>query len=79
MLKSLYTSCSLKTVASKSKYKLNLVGVQEFRSDEGGMELADNYTLYMYNCTIVHFFYRSGNANHHLGTGFFIHKGIISS
>jgi len=51
MLKSLYTSCSLKTVASKSKYKLNLVGVQEFRSDEGGMELADNYTLYMYNCT----------------------------
>jgi hypothetical protein len=29
--------------------------------------------------TIIHFFYGNANANHRLGTGFFLHKGIISA
>jgi hypothetical protein len=27
----------------------------------------------------LHIFYGNWNANHHLGTGFFVHKGIISA
>jgi hypothetical protein len=43
------------TVAKEiSKYKLHLMGVQEVRWDRG-------------ECT---FFYRKGNENHELGTGF---------
>jgi exonuclease III len=49
------------------KYKLDLVGVQEVRWDKGGTEPAGDYT----------FFYGNGNADHHLGTGFFVHKRII--
>jgi hypothetical protein len=45
------------------------VGVQEVRWDNGGTEPAGDYT----------FFYGNGNADHHLGTGFFIHKRIISA
>jgi hypothetical protein len=50
-------------------FNLDLVGVQEVRWDKVDTEPADNYT----------FFYRNGNADHHLGTGFSIHKGIISA
>jgi endonuclease/exonuclease/phosphatase family metal-dependent hydrolase len=56
----------LKTVAEEiSKYKLDLVGVQEVRWGGGGTEPAGEYT----------FFYE----NHELGTGFFVHKRIISA
>jgi hypothetical protein len=63
--KSLYREGSLETVARElEKYNSDLVGVQKVRWDEGGGQHADGYI-------------KNGNVNHHLGTGFFIHKGII--
>jgi exonuclease III len=60
----------LKTVARElGKYKLDLVGVQEVRWDKGSTERAEDYTL----------FYGAGNEDHQLGTGFFVHKRIISA
>jgi hypothetical protein len=67
---SLYRADSLKTVASElAKYNLDLITVQEVRWDEDGSQPTDDYT----------FFYGSGNANYHLGTGVFIYNGIIST
>jgi exonuclease III len=69
-VRSLYRSGSLKTVSGElAKCKLDLVGVQEVRWDKGGTEPAGDYT----------FFYGNGNADHHLGTAFFVHKTIISA
>jgi hypothetical protein len=45
------------------------VGEQEVRWDKGDTEPAGDYT----------FFYGNGNADYHLGTGFFLHKRIISA
>jgi hypothetical protein len=44
------------------------MGIQEVRWDISGTEPADHYML----------FYGKRNADHHLGTGFFIYKGIVS-
>jgi uncharacterized protein involved in tellurium resistance len=66
---SLYRVGSLIKVAREiAKNKLDLVRV-EVRWDRGGSEPAGEYT----------FFYRNGNENHDLGTGLFVHKGIISA
>jgi hypothetical protein len=57
------------TVAKElSKYKLDLVGVQEVRWDRVGTEPAGEYT----------FFYGKRNENHELGTGFLVHNRNIS-
>jgi hypothetical protein len=52
-----------------AKCKIDLVGVQEVRWDKCGNESAGDYT----------FFYGNENADHHLGSGFFVHKRIISA
>jgi hypothetical protein len=61
---------SLMTVVKDiSKYKLDLVGVQEVRWERGGTKLAGEYP----------FAYGKGNENHELVIGFFIHKRIIGA
>jgi hypothetical protein len=68
-IRSLYRIGSLKTVARElGKYKLDLVGAQ-VRWEKGGTERAQDYT----------FLYGQGNGDHQLGTGFFIHKRILSA
>jgi exonuclease III len=69
-VRSVYRVGSLRVVAGEiSKYKLDLVGVQEVRWHGGGTEPAGEYI----------FFYGNGDKNHDLGTGFFVHKRIISA
>jgi exonuclease III len=61
-VRSLYRAGSPVTVAKIiSKYKLDLLGVQEVRWDTGGTKLASEYA----------FFCGRGNENHELGTDLF--------
>jgi hypothetical protein len=69
-VRSMYRTGVLWAVGEEiSKYKLDLLGVQEVRWDGGGSEPVGEYR----------FFYGKGNENHELGTGFLIHKIIISA
>jgi hypothetical protein len=66
----LYRMGLLKTVARElGKYKLDLVAVPQVRWEKGGTERAEDYT----------FLYGQGNGDHRLGTGFFLHKRILSA
>jgi hypothetical protein len=68
--RSLYRTGALKTVATEfGKYELDLVGVKEARWEKGGTERAEGYT----------FFYGQGKGDHQLGTGFLVHKVIVSA
>jgi hypothetical protein len=68
-VRSIYRVGSLITVLrGLAGYKLHLVGVQ-VRWEGGGTEPSGEYT----------FFYGKGNENHELGTGFSVHKRIISA
>jgi exonuclease III len=61
-VRSFYRVGSWKTIARElGKYKLDLVGVQEVRWENGGTERAEEYK----------FLYGKGNERHQLGTGFF--------
>jgi hypothetical protein len=69
-VRNFYRIGSLKTVARElGKYKLDLVGLQEVRWEKGGTDRAED-------CT---FLYGQGNGDHQLGTGFFVHKRIVST
>jgi hypothetical protein len=63
-VRSSYRAGSLVTVSKElSKYKIDLVGVQEVRREGGGSEPAGEYK----------FFYGKGNEKHEVGTGLFVH------
>jgi hypothetical protein len=64
-VRSLYRSGSMKTATSElAKYKLEPVAAHEVSYDNDTTKQEDNYTL----------FYGNENANHHLGTGFFLYQ-----
>jgi exonuclease III len=69
-IRSLYRVGSLMTVLRElSRYRLDLVGVQEVRWEGSGTTPAGEYT----------FFYGKGTENHELGAGFFVHERIMSA
>jgi len=69
-VRNLYSSGSFTAAARElARYKLDLVGVQEVRWDREVTIRAGDYN----------FFYRKRNANHQLGTRFYVHHRIVSA
>jgi hypothetical protein len=69
-VRSLYRAGSLTAAARElARYKLNLVGVQNFRWDKGGTVREGDYNI----------FCGKGSENSQLGTGFFLHHRIASA
>jgi hypothetical protein len=69
-VRSLYRAGSLMKISRElARYKLDLVRVPEVRWEGGGTEPAGEYRL----------LYGKGDEKHELGTGFFVHKRIISA
>jgi hypothetical protein len=69
-VRSMYRAGSLTAAARElGRYKLDLVGVQEVRWDNGGTISAGDYN----------FFNGKGNDNDQLGTNFFVHQRITSA
>ena len=69
-VRSFYRAGSLKAAARElGRYKLDVVGVQEVRWDRGGIVREGDYD----------FFYGKGKDKHQLGTGFFVHRSIVSA
>ena len=69
-VRSFYRAGSLKAAARElARYKLDVVWVHEVRWDKKGTVRAGDYN----------FFYRKGNKNHQLGTGFFVHRRLVSA
>jgi hypothetical protein len=63
-------TASLKKVTSEvANCNLHLVAVKRVRWGDAHSQPADDYT----------FFCANRDDNNHLGTGFFVHKGIISA
>jgi len=68
--RSLYTAGSFKAAARElARNKLGVVGVQEVRWDKRGTVWAGDFD----------FFFGKVNENHQLGTGFFVHRRIVSA
>jgi exonuclease III len=69
-IRSLYRVGTLMLVSRElSRYRLDLVGVQEVRWEGSGTAPAGGYT----------FCYGKGNENHEFGTRFFVHKRMVSA
>ena len=69
-VRNLYRAGALGLVTNElDRCRMDLVGVQEVRWEGSGTLESGNYTL----------FYGEGNANHQLGTRFFVHRQIRSA
>jgi hypothetical protein len=69
-IRRVYREDSLMTVSREtSRYKVDIVRVQQVRWEGGGTVPAGEYT----------FFYGKRNENHELVTGFFVHKRFMSA
>jgi hypothetical protein len=73
-VRGLYRADSVKIVASElAKYNLEPVSTEVVR-----WVVASQQTTMQFLFIYLFIYFVNGNADHHLGTSFFVHKGIIS-